>query len=219
MRKYDIIRWILEYFGKCAHIFQQLKGDTDENLMLAILMRKFMLNEERCREVYEEYWALIRYLAKKKGVPYDYLEDICQEVFAAFFKMYGKYLDTWNEKQVKAALVKIVGNKVVDYYRRNSSKKELACYEDDEVATKASPNSEEEDTMLRLELVAVISYMDTMQPISKLIAKGFFLEGFTVDELSTETGMAKSAIRMRISRIRQDIRGKFKEESHEKKNN
>ena len=171
-----------------------------------------MVNEERCKEIYEQYWALVRYLANKRGIAYEDLEDICQEVFASFFRTYGKIVHTWNEKQIKAALVKSVMNETIDYYRRNSNKKEFVCYENDEVVVKASPHNEEEEIMVRMELAAIIAYIDKMQPISRLIARGYFLDGLTIDELSAETGIAQAAIRMRITRIRKEIRKKFKGE-------
>lgn len=177
-----------------------------------------MSYEERCREIYDEYWALVRFLANKKGVAYDDLDDICQDVFTSFYKNYGEVLLTWNEKQIKAALIKIVANATIDYFRRNSSNREFVCYEDDEVATKPSSVNEEESVLTRMELIAVVAYIDTMPPITRLIARGYFLESLTVEELSKETGIAVSAIRMRISRIRQEIRNKFKEEPYGKKN-
>ena len=84
-------------------------------------------NTELLQDLINKYARMYMKFAYEQGAPYDDLEDIVMDAFWCFYK--SEYFGTLDEKETKIMMAKIVKNKCIDLYRKNSHI-ETAGYED-----------------------------------------------------------------------------------------
>ena len=77
-------------------------------------------NVELLQTLYEEYQGALRYTATRIGVNSDDVDDVIQDSFCAFIKAHGDTIDQWEIARQKGAIMRILKNRCVDYFRIKS---------------------------------------------------------------------------------------------------
>ena len=77
-------------------------------------------NVELLQTLYEEYQGALRYTATRIGVNSDDVDDVIQDSFCAFIKAYGDEIDQWEIARQKGAIMRILRNRCIDYFRIKS---------------------------------------------------------------------------------------------------
>lgn len=160
------------------------------------------------QSMYDTYQAVLRTIARKRGIPVDDIDDLLQETYIAYYR---KYSLTWNEARKKAMLVKILKRKCIDFYRRNS------------YYIKVSMDNEESfdetellaQTLVKDSLDSVINnetYREIRECILNMkkdwrdVSFLYFVEGFTTQEICDILDISGTVCRSRISRARKYLK-------------
>ena len=166
---------------------------------------------ERFRSIYNSYMPLMRVIAKRRGIPYDEIDDIVQDTFAAFYSRYEEELLDMTEERVKRTLVTIIRNRSIDYFRRKST--HPIDYFDPVVMQEQGFGSDymEQDETLQTLLEAreysdVISKLRHMKHDWAEIFLLLAIEERPVAEVSKQLGITQAACRTRLTRARKHLR-------------
>lgn len=164
--------------------------------------------EDKLQAMYEEYQWTLRKVVRNTGVPYDYIDDVIQETFFAYYSHYS--LD-WEPNAKKAMLVRIAKNKSTDYFRKSKHYLSVSMDSDDyrdemdiltNLVLKDTLDCILEDEACR----ELYEFLKSLKKDWRNIALLHFVEGRDVVEVAKIEGIKESACRMRISRIRKYIR-------------
>ncbi len=161
--------------------------------------------------LYEEYRGTLRVVALKSGIPFDEIDDIIQDTFCAYIRVYRDKLPKWNEAQRIGMLMKILKNRCSDYFR--DKKRRLNVSLD-------SGNFGEELQLLdkyvmkdvldcvtdQEEIRILQEYIKEMKPDWQEVAILHFVQEKTIPEVSKILNISNAACAMRISRIRKYLR-------------
>lgn len=167
-----------------------------------------MDKEERFHSIYKSYAPMLRIIAKSKGIPVDEIEDLVQDTFASY---YSHYPLEWEEKQIKAALIRIMKNLCVDYYRRRDARPVVYCdpVSIEENAISAGRQFARDNLSILLERQEYDEVVEVLRGMKEDWAKVFVLyviEGRPMDEVSRMLGISSDACRARLSRGRKYLR-------------
>lgn len=165
---------------------------------------------ERFRSIYNNYMPLLRVIAKRRGIPYDEIEDIVQETFASFFSHYAKELSDMTEEVVKRKLLTIIRNRSIDYFRRQAT--HPVDYLDPLLMQEQRFGMDDErDETLHI-LLENRKYRDVMDTLKKMKHDWFeiflllVIEERPVEQVSRQLGISKEACRTRLTRARHYLR-------------
>lgn len=166
---------------------------------------------ERFRSIYNSYMPLLRTVAKRRGIPYDEIDDIVQETFASFYSRYADELLEMTDERARRTLLTIIRNRSIDYFRRKST--HPIDYFDPVLIQECrfSPGDPEQDETLRI-LLEAKEYRDVMSKLKQMKhdwAEIFLLlaiEERPVGEVSKQLGISKDACRARLARARKYLR-------------
>lgn len=167
--------------------------------------------DELQRAMYEEYQGPLRRVARKSGIPVDYVDDIIQETFVAYFVHYSAL---WPDARKKAMLMKILKNKCADYYRKY---KHYDCVSMDaeefdeaavltELVMKDTLDSVLTDDML----TDVHKTIQSLKKDWRDIAVLHLIEQRSISEVCQILELEPNVCRMRLSRIRKYLRERFR---------
>ena len=143
----------------------------------------------------------------------DDVDDVIQDSFCAFIKAYGDTIDQWEIARQKGAIMRILKNRCVDYFRIKSRRgvsldegyygKEVPLPESlirkdvlDQVA--------EED-----EVNYITKYLQDMKPEWRDVAILHFIEERPISEVSQILGIKEASCRMRLTRLRRYLKKNF----------
>lgn len=166
---------------------------------------------ERFRSIYLKCMPLLRVIAKRRGIPYDEIDDIVQDTFFSFYRHYAEFLPTMTDDEVKKILTVILRNRCIDYLRRRST--HPVDYLDPSVIREQRFDPVRDD-VLRI-LMEDREYSDVMKALKEMRsdwAEIFILlaiEDRSVEEVSKRLGISKQACRTRLSRARKCLRKKL----------
>ena len=165
-------------------------------------------DHELFRSIYVQYRPLLRTAARRKGIPYDELDDIVQETFVSY---YSRYPLDWSECQIRGMLMKILKCRCIDYLRKQSrialTYLDPVHIEDGDMDTEKIEEKDTLDVVLEEQkhqkIVDVLSGMkpDWLEVFIKLT-----IEGRSVVEVSRELGITESTCRARLSRAHRYLR-------------
>lgn len=167
--------------------------------------------DELFRSIYKRYMPLIRVIAKNRGIPFDDIEDIVQEVFASYYSHYP--LD-WPGYRIKAVLAQIARNRCVDYLRRQDTHP-VTCYDpllmQDENFMAGDMLDRDSLSILleRQEYREVAEALRTMREDWAQVFLLYVIEGRPMDEVSRILGTTEAACRTRLTRGRKYMREHF----------
>lgn len=168
-------------------------------------------NEELQRAMYEEYQGTLRRAASKCGIPADYVDDIVQETYVAYFTHYSI---NWTDTQKKSMLMKILRNKAADYFRKAKNHEYLSMDADefDEAAIlkeyfmKDTLDFMVADERLREVRETILNMKKEWLDIAVL----HIIEQRSIAEVCQILELESSVCRMRLSRIRKYLRAQHR---------
>ena len=85
--------------------------------------------KELLQALYVEHWGVLRIAAYKYGLSQAEADDAVQDTFCSFMEMYLDNAEEWNDRQIKAALMKILRNRCMDYFRSVNRYPEISIQE------------------------------------------------------------------------------------------
>lgn len=163
--------------------------------------------KELLQALYVEHWGVLRIAAYKYGLSQAEADDAVQDTFCSFMEMYLDSADEWNDCQIKAALMKILHNRCMDYFRSENRYPRISIQEFMQ-GHEYCPSSEffsadiagtlaDREDMARLR-EGVLSMSRGMQAVVVL----YMLEERPIEEVCRILKVSESTCRMRILRIR-----------------
>lgn len=164
------------------------------------------------QSMYDTYQAVLRTIARNRGIPVDDIEDMLQETYIAYYR---KYPLTWNESRKKAMLVKILKRKCIDFYRRNSHYVKVSM-DDEESLDELELLTQ---TLVKDSLDSVINnetYREVRACILGMkkdwrdVAFLYFVEEFEIKEICMILEISGTVCRSRISRARKYLKSELK---------
>lgn len=167
------------------------------------------------QELYEENQGLLRRVARKDGVPECEIDDIVQETFYSFMRAYGTMALEWNEAQKKGALMRILKNRCIDYFRVSKKRGGVSMDSDDPILEyellRFQVRKDICDTLIQREEVRRLhECILEMTPKMCDVAILCLVEGRPVEEVCRILDINSSTCRMRISRIRKLLKKELK---------
>ncbi len=167
-----------------------------------------MNTEEKFREIYRKYMPILRVLAKKGGIPYDEIDDVVQDTFAAF---YSHYPLTWPNYKIKAMLVRIMKNRCVDYLRRRERihiiSYDPVMMQEDMFTTEELCESDNLSILMdKLEYQDVMNALKELRSDWSAVIELYVIEGRPMDEVSRILKISEAACRQRLCRGRKQLK-------------
>lgn len=165
---------------------------------------------ERFRSIYNNYMPLLRVIAKRRGIPYDEIDDIVQETFVSFYSHYMETLPEMTDEAVKRTLSTIIRNRSIDYLRRKSTHP-VDYFDPAMIQAQRLGMDCDRDETLHI-LLETHEYQDVIEALTKMKrdwAEIFMLlaiEERPVQEVSKQLGISKEACRTRLARARKHLR-------------
>ena len=157
-------------------------------------------NVELLQTLYEEYQGALRYTATRIGVNSDDVDDVIQDSFCAFIKAYGDTIDQWEIARQKGAIMRILKNRCVDYFRIKSRRGVSISLDEGYYGKEVA----EED-----EVNYITKYLQDMKPEWRDVAILHFIEERPISEVSQILGIKEASCRMRLTRLRRYLKKNF----------
>lgn len=163
------------------------------------------------QSMYDAYQAVLRTVARKRGVPVDDIEDLIQETYIAYYRTYPL---NWNEPQKKAMLVKILKRKCIDFYRRNShyikvSMDDGEAFDETELLAKQLVKDSLESVIKNETYQEVRDCIMNMKKDWRDVSFLYFVEGLDPKEISEVLSIPGTVCRSRISRAKKYLKSKL----------
>ena len=172
-------------------------------------------NVELLQTLYEEYQGALRYTATRIGVNSDDVDDVIQDSFCAFIKAYGDTIDQWEIARQKGAIMRILKNRCVDYFRIKS-RRGVSISLDEGYYGKEVPLPESligKDVLDQVaeedEVNYITKYLQDMKPEWRDVAILHFVEERPISEVSQILGIKEASCRMRLTRLRRYLKKNF----------
>lgn len=150
----------------------------------------------KLEQAYEKYADMLYRLALSHlKNPHD-AEDTVQDVFIKYINHFSILKD---EEHERAWLIRTTVNRCYDLLKYNSKRNHMALDEINEIAA--------EEKELHTEIFQILEKLPAK---NKTVIILHYLEGFSVEEIARMLHLSTSAVKMRLSRGREQM----KEESH-----
>lgn len=150
----------------------------------------------KLEQAYEKYADMLYRLALSHlKNPHD-AEDTVQDVFIKYINHFSILKD---EEHERAWLIRTTVNRCYDLLKYNSKRNHIALDEVNEIAA--------EEKELHIEIFQILEKLPAK---NKTVIILHYLEGFSIDEIARMLHLSTSAVKMRLSRGREQM----KEESH-----
>lgn len=163
--------------------------------------------KEMLQTLYEKHARVLRFAAQSKQLPLEEADDAVQDTFCSFIEAYGDCFAGWNERQIKAALMRILYNRCADYYREkirhpDTSIEGYTQEEEYRIITELIVPDVEEYVAAKAELLQVREGISAMSPAMREVAMLCLVESRSVKETSEILKINEATCRMRLSRAR-----------------
>ena len=153
-------------------------------------MTKTVDRHERLEELFLKYSDLLYRIALVRLYSKEDAEDAVQETF---IKYLSKPFSFYSEGEEKAWLVKVLENVCRDILRRRSKREHLPLDEALDIGA--------EDEVSQ----GVFDSLSKLSEKYRTVILLHYLEGFSVEEISKALSLTKSAVKMRLSRGREEL--------------
>lgn len=173
-------------------------------------------HDEQFRSIYNYYMPLMRWMAGRRGIPHDEIDDLVQEAFTEF---YDHYPLTWPEAKIRSALVKTMRNLCTDYWRRSHTRRMI--YVD---PMQIQGQGLTLDKLVERDTLSIViehqEYRDVMEVLRNmredwaLVIVLYIIQGRPMTEVAEILGISVEACRTRLMRGRKHLREKMGVESH-----
>lgn len=168
--------------------------------------------------VYHQYMPLLRWIARKKGILFDDIDDAVQETFYRFQKNYPIPIPETDTKRLLAAIMR---NLCTDYHRdRQKHLGESAWPEDDSCSIAQEFRRQTdvlEQVMVNQELRDTLLAMRSMKAEWLEVFILYIIEGRDMEEVARMMGISTDTGRMRLHRGRAYLEKMLKKKPAENK--
>lgn len=168
-----------------------------------------MKSVETFTEVYNRYAALIMKSVMAQTQSREVAEEICQNVFLSYYK----HMEKVDESFVKAWLLHVANNQVIDFWRKNGSQGKC----DSEVSMEAlSEKKDENDVVKRYTerrfISEIMENLREKNPNWYDVIDCICVQQMTLEEASKFLGVPERDLKSRLYRARKYIRKMFEKE-------
>lgn len=163
-------------------------------------MSVFKISKSDFESVYDRYADMLYRLAFSHLQNREDAEDVVQEVFVKYLAA-SQFKDTEHEQ---AWLIRVTVNACYDFLRKKKYRLHVPLEEIEETVAK------EEEA-----LMDICQMLSGLAPKYKTVMLLYYLEGYSVEEISHILKLSKSAVKMRLSRGRELLKEHIaKEDGH-----
>lgn len=167
------------------------------------------MKNKKYEDYYRRYKNLIIRIAMDKTGNYDDAQDICQQVFVAFYLN----MDIVPDELVKVWLIKCARHAISDYYRKVSREKETVMeFSGKEIGNVAIDGgiglAEERLDDLNLLGTVLRTVKDANQQWFEVLFM-YCIEGLSYAEMARRLGVSNTVLRARLYRARLFVKEKF----------
>ena len=204
-----LLTWQEKFNKDCPLLEENQKPDTV--LLDEQEFQKLQSGDQAVfKKVYNAYFGLAVFMAKRCGVNHEEALDIVQD---SFIKLFNKAKHIKSRNALKSWLVTTARNQTLDYLRkqklitRHAEKERLNLGPDDELVN----DLVSDDQLHELQLVVLGKLIDDIQnETNDETFALFYRDGMSVKDIANRQGEPISTITNRISRQRKRFRDKFK---------
>lgn len=170
--------------------------------------------EDLFRSIYNHYMPLLRWIAGRRGIPYDEIDDLVQETFTEY---YDHYPLTWPEYKIRSTLTKTMRNLCIDYRRRCHTRRMV--YMDPMEMQRQGMTSDRITCRDTLNIVVehqeyrdVMNVLQNMREDWAIVFVLYIIQGRPMKEVAEILGISDAACRTRLMRGRKYLREKLEGE-------
>ncbi len=176
---------------------------------------------ELLQALYESHEGVLRRVAQSKRLPLGEIDDVVQDTFCLFIEAYGEKFALWNDRQIKAVLMKILYNRCADYYREkirhpDTSFDEYVRRDEYQIITELITPDVGDHLMVKEDVRRIRECIQAMTPAMKDVVMLCMVEGRPIGEVCQILDITEAACRMRLLRARRHL-ARLAEESFWKK--
>lgn len=157
--------------------------------------------ERQLNDAYDAYADMLYHLALSHMQSKEDAEDVIQEVFCKYYIKMPSFTDSAHEK---AWFIRVTINQCRDYLRHRKLRTHTPLHEIGEIADQTGITDEH-----ALDVMRLLSYLSEKYRSVIIL---HYLEGLSVDEISMTLGIGKSAVKMRLSRAREQLQKELEKE-------
>ncbi len=174
------------------------------------------MKNKRFEECFQQYSHVVIKMAAGKTGSVQTAQEICQQVFLAFYKNMEKI----DRDLEKAWLFRAAQNAVIDYYRRSSTQREVVTGYCSYQETSACPSEESialyEEKMFHREFMErILSEVSRVNQMWYQVLVLVCVEGLSHQEAARELKISLPVLRARLFRARDYVRKHFGQEYKE----
>jgi RNA polymerase sigma factor (sigma-70 family) len=144
------------------------------------------------------YMSVLRVARCVPDLDADTAYDATQEAYTAMWQNWDNRCDRPLSEN-RAYAMRIVRNKIVDYYRKN--RRSIVLQDDHDMC---APDSTLDTVLDKLTLLsAVVRFLESQPPKRRAVAKLRFLGEYEYSEIAELLGMSESTVRTHVGRARE----------------
>lgn len=165
-----------------------------------------MKDHETFTEIYERYGDLIMKSVMAQTNDRELAAEICQQTFFAFYRK----MDTIDMGFVKAWLMHVAKNLLIDYWRKASTRKEIL--EEDSVgvyAGRSVTDDMEKRSIDRMFLCKVLEDLKKENELWYEVVDYICIREESYEESAKQLGITPAVLRARLYRARRYLQNKF----------
>lgn len=158
-----------------------------------------------CEGIYNDFQGVLRRMAISFHIPAADVDDLVQETFISYFDHYSL---NWNQSQKKAALVKILRRKTIDYHRKYGKYDMVSLDDTENIIPEtefhvSQPSADPANIILSdASFKHIVQEIENLKPEWRELAVLYFIEQCTISEICEILNISKPVCCTRLYRIR-----------------
>lgn len=157
--------------------------------------------EKQLNDAYDRYADMLYHLALSHMQNKEDAEDVIQEVFCKYYSKMPSFADTNHEK---AWFIRVTVNQCRDHLRHRKLRTHAPLHEIGEIAGQTGITDEN-----ALDVMQLLSFLPEKYRSVVIL---HYLEGLSVEEIALALNLGKSAVKMRLSRAREQLQKTLEKE-------
>ena len=165
-----------------------------------------MKNHEAFTEIYESYAGLIMKSVMAQTNDIELAEEICQQTFLAYYRK----METIDTEFVKAWLLHVSKNLLIDYWRKASTRKEIIKEEYEATYMEASATTDmEKQSVDRMFLCKLLEELKEENELWYEVIDYICIREVGYEEAAKQLGISPVVLRARLYRARRFLQKKY----------
>lgn len=165
------------------------------------------MKESEFYNIVKQYEKLVFSYCYSFVKDYQEAENLTQETFISFYKA----LNSFSGTAYKAFLMKIAANKCKDYLKSAYKQRVFMC-EDEYFSSLSQGDTTSRELIKKEDYKIIISCIEKLKEPYKSMAKSFYIDEISIDELAGELKLTKKTAQTRLYRARDKLKELLKEE-------